>query len=80
MGDAGDAGGWIVPDEPLDQPVETSHTLVVEHSGDPAVDLNSGVVHLPGVSEGAILPKPVRVEQAEDTGDAGDDEARRGVV
>ena len=67
MSDAGDGAVWHLPVEPPPEPVPPSHTLVVTESGDPAVDLRSGVVRLPIDLPAAVLPKPVQVEEDGET-------------
>ncbi|MDB1088377.1 hypothetical protein PJ985_12460 [Streptomyces sp. ACA25] len=60
-----------VPELPApDEREHPDHTLTVEHSHDPAVNLDGGVVFLGGSTEGAVLPARPRVEEAsEDTDD-----------
>lgn len=63
-----DAAVWAAPEESAAPPPDPDHTLVVEGTGDPAVDLDGGY---------AVLPRPVRVEDGDEDEDRDDGEGTR---
>jgi hypothetical protein len=67
-----DRGEPLVGQAPVETQVETpptEHTLVVAECGDPAVDLNGGVVRLGPTEHEAVLPKPLRIAEDDEEED-----------
>jgi hypothetical protein len=74
MGDMAD--GWLPLPEAPTGPAPEGNSLVLDEFGDPSVNLDEGVIRLPGEEHPAVLPKPVQVEEeetaADDEGDGED--------